>query len=48
MVITRQTNINKVNVMPFLKFMKRPHTKYHADTMRDFKVVRSKKVKTFR
>jgi len=29
--------------LPFLKAMKRPKTKFHADTMGDSKVIRSKK-----
>jgi len=33
--------------MPFLKLMKRPQTIFHADTMRDSKVIRSKKSQKF-
>jgi len=29
--------------LPFSKFVKRPHTKFHADTMSDSKVIRSNK-----
>jgi len=32
-------------VLPFSMFMKRPQTKFHADTMRNSKVIRSKKSK---
>jgi len=32
-------------VLTFSKFMKRPQTKFHAHTMREFQVIRSKKSK---
>jgi len=39
-----QSKVNKVKiVLPFLKFMKRPQTKFYADTMHHSKVIRSKK-----
>jgi len=41
-----QPKINQVKiVVPLLKFMKRPQTKFHADTMSDFKIITSKKDK---
>jgi len=40
-----QPKVNKVKIfLTFSKFMKRPQTKFHADTMCDSKVMRSKKV----
>jgi len=43
-----QPKVNKVKIfLPFQKFMKRPQTKFHADTMSHFKVIRSKKVKIY-
>jgi len=42
----RQSKVNKVKFfLPFQKFMKRPQTKFHADTMSHSKVIRSKKSK---
>jgi len=39
-----QPKVNEVkNFLPFLKFMKRPQTKFHAHTMREFQVIGSKK-----
>jgi len=39
-----EPNVNKVkNFLLFLKFMKRPQTKFHVHTMRESHVVRSKK-----
>jgi len=34
--------------MPFSRFIKRPQTKFHADTMSHSKVIRSKNLKMFR
>jgi len=48
--MTKATKVkkNKVkNVLPFLKLMKHPQTKIHADTMSDSKVNKSKKVKIY-
>jgi len=43
-----QTKVNKVKIfLPFLKFMKRPQTKFHAHTKRESQVIRSKKVKIY-
>jgi len=36
------------NVLPFSKFMKRPQTNFHADTMSAFKVIGSRKGKIYR
>ena len=48
-VMSRATKINKVkNFLPFIKFMKRPQTKFHAHTMRVSQVIRSKTVKIYR
>jgi len=39
-----QPQVNKVkNFLPFLKLMKRPQTKFHAHTMSESQVIRSKK-----
>ena len=44
-----QPKANKVKIfLPRSNFMKRPQTKFHADTMSDSKVIRSKKVKLLR
>jgi len=44
-----QTEVNKVkNVLPFLKLLKCPKTKFHTHTMRESQVIRSKKVKIYR
>jgi len=43
-----QPKVNKVkNFLPFLKFMKRPQTKFHAHTIRESQVIRSKKLKIY-
>ena len=39
-----QSKVYKVNFFVFVKFMKRPQTKVHVETMSDSKVIRSKKV----
>jgi len=46
-VITQATKsqLQVKMVLPFSMFMKRPQTKFHADTMRNSKVIRSKKSK---
>ena len=36
------------NVLPFSKFVKRPQTNFHADTMSAFKVIGSKTGKIYR
>jgi len=41
---TRATKVNIVKAfLPFLKFMKRPHTKFHVDTTSNSRAIRSKK-----
>jgi len=48
LIITWVTKINKVKIfLPFLKLMKRPQTKFHAHTMSESQVIRSKKVKIY-
>jgi len=43
-----QPKVNKVKIfLPFLKFMKRPQTKFYAHTMKVSQVIRSKKVKVY-
>ena len=43
-VIIRATKVNKVKIfLPFLKFTKRPNTKFHAHTMRVSQVIKLKK-----
>jgi len=43
-----QPQVNKVKTcLPSLKSMKRPQTKFHADTMSNAQVSRSKKVKIY-
>ena len=45
-LLVGQPKVNKVKIfLPFLKFKKRPQTKFHAHTMRLSQVIRSKKVK---
>jgi len=42
----RQPKVNKVKfALPFLKFMKRPRTRFNANAMTHSRVIRSKKVK---
>jgi len=44
-----QPKVNKVKIfLPFPKFMKCPQTKFHAYTMTESQVIRSKKVKIYR
>jgi len=46
--VIRQLKVNKVkNFLPFQKFMKRPQTKFHAETMSHSKVMRSKFIVEF-
>jgi len=48
-VMSRATKINKVKLfLPLIKFMKRPQTKFHAHTISESQVIRSKKVKIYR
>ena len=43
-LLVGQPKVNKVKIyLPSLKFMKRPQTKFHADTMSNAQVIRSKK-----
>jgi len=49
MLSVGQPKVNKAkNFLPFLKFMKRQQTKFHAGIMTYSKVIRSKKVKIYR
>jgi len=43
-LLLQQPKVNKVKIfLPFLKFMKRPQTKFHIHTMRKSQVIRQKK-----
>jgi len=43
MLLLGQPKVSKVKIfLPFLKFMKRPQTKFHVHTMRVSQLIRSK------
>ena len=47
-LIIGQLKVKEVkNVLPFLKFMKRPQTKFHDDTKSEYEIARSKILKVY-